>query len=263
MGIGLKDIMDKDRDELIQDKSKKTLKILIFVAIIIFALIVIVFGMLIVKSREIAQNERIQNASKDITNLSTLISSMGADYRLDPENVQLVGDSLEDNPMRLNVNGRVEEYRHGYYYITADEANAIMPTLNLKNESYIVNYTTGEVLNIVGIKYNGKTYYAQIDIVAIADGMAPPSDRLIYIQTADQLDLLRTYPNGYFKLSADIDMDTYSKGICLNPTQLNRPLKNLLCSGSKFITSTTFLSTSLKSPVFFGISTSDKVFNVL
>ena len=69
--------------------------------------------------------------------------------------------------------------------------------------------------------------------------------------------------SGYFVLPANLSFLSYSKGVCLNPTQLNSPLKNLLCSGKAFITSTTFLSTSLKSPAFLGISTSDNAFYVL
>ena len=69
--------------------------------------------------------------------------------------------------------------------------------------------------------------------------------------------------NGYFVFPANLSCLSYSKASCLNPTQLNKPLKNLLCSGIEFITSTTFLSTSLKSPVSLGISTSDNAFNVL
>ena len=68
--------------------------------------------------------------------------------------------------------------------------------------------------------------------------------------------------NGYFVFPANLSLRSYSKGVCLKPTQLNKPLKNLLCSGKELITSTTFLSTNLKSPVSLGISTSDKAFKV-
>ena len=69
--------------------------------------------------------------------------------------------------------------------------------------------------------------------------------------------------NGYFVFPANLSFLSYSNAFCSNPTQLNSPLKNLLCSGKLFITSTTFLSTNLKSPVSFGISTSDNAFNAL
>ena len=54
-----------------------------------------------------------------------------------------------------------------------------------------------------------------------------------------------------------------SIGTCLKPTQVNNPLKYLLCSGSSFITSITFLSANLKSPVSSGIFISDIPFNNL
>ena len=78
---------------------------------------------------------------------------------------------------------------------------------------------------------------------------------------------IRRYPDlfihRYFVFPANRSFLSYSKGICLYPTQLNKPRKNLLCSGNELIVSTTFLSTNLKSPVSFGISTSDNAFNVL
>ena len=74
---------------------------------------------------------------------------------------------------------------------------------------------------------------------------------------------LSIFFNGYLVFPANLSFRSYSNANCLNPIQLHNPLKNLLCSGRLFITSTTFLSTNLKSPVSFGISTSDKAFKVL
>ena len=68
--------------------------------------------------------------------------------------------------------------------------------------------------------------------------------------------------SGYLVLPANLSFLSYSNAFCSKPTQLNNPLKNLLCSGRELITSTTFLSTNHKSPVSFGISTSDSAFNV-
>ena len=67
---------------------------------------------------------------------------------------------------------------------------------------------------------------------------------------------------GYFVSPAKRSFLSYSKGVCLKPTQLKRPLKNLLCSGSSLITLTTFLSTNLKSPVSYGISTTEKAIKI-
>ena len=66
--------------------------------------------------------------------------------------------------------------------------------------------------------------------------------------------------SGYFVSPAKRSLRSYSYAYCSNPTQLNSPLKNLLCSGKLFTTSTTFLSTNLKSPVSLGISTSERPF---
>ena len=58
---------------------------------------------------------------------------------------------------------------------------------------------------------------------------------------------------GYFVFPANLSFLSYSNAFCSKPTQLNNPRKNLLCSGNELITSTTFLSTSLKTPVSLGI----------
>ena len=73
---------------------------------------------------------------------------------------------------------------------------------------------------------------------------------------------LSIFFNGYFVVPANLSFLSYSRDSCLNPVQLNKPLKNLLCSGNELITSITFLSASLKSPVSFGISISDNLFKV-
>ena len=113
--------------------------------------------------------------------------------------------------------------------------------------------------------YETKEYIKIIIEIIIVINPKPPTnfngfvEKLIIPSVAN----LIIFFNGYFVFPAALSFLSYSKGICLKPTQLNKPLKNLLCSGRLFTTSITFLSINLKSPVSLGISTSDYAFNVL
>lgn len=216
MGIKLKDLIDTDeqQDSLVEDKSKKTVKFLgigiALLLIVIMVVITIIVKNVIIKKRM----DRITAIAYDTANLSTLVINTGIQYRTNVKDVELLGLPLEneENAMQLNINGKIEEYRYGYYYLSAEEVNGFMPTLNQKNERYIVNYTTGEVINVDGVEWNGRRYHSNMDIIALANGNVPPSDTMIYINTPQDMQLLRQYPSGYFKLSADIDMSVYSQG---------------------------------------------------
>ena len=135
----------------------------------------------------------------------------------------LIGISQEDrnvtNPVVLEVNGNREEYKYGYYYVTAAQISQMLPTLKIKTEDYVLNYSTGDAVNLVGAKYNGRTYYDVEDLRAIAQGVQPPSDYAIYINSPQDMQYLHQYPNGYFKLQRDIDMSTYATGDGWNPVE--------------------------------------------
>lgn len=216
MGIKFNDLIDNDdpQDSLVEDKSKKTMKLLTVGIIALLFVILIVVVIIIKNVVSTSQMDRIKNIANDTANLSTLVASTGIKYRSNIENVELVGTPLENAevPFALNINGKREEYRYGYYYLTNAEVNTFMPTLTEKGEEYIVNYTTGEVINIKGVAWGGKKYHSNMDITALANGNVPPSDSMVYINTPQDMELIRQNPYGYYKLSADIDMSVYSSG---------------------------------------------------
>ena len=223
MGIKLNDLIDNDeaQDSLVEDKSKKTMKFLTF-GIIALLFVIFVVVMIIIKNVvSTAQMGRIKNIANDAANLSTLVASTGIKYRSNIDDVELVGTSLEneETAFHLDINGKREEYRYGYYYLTNAEVNAFMPTLTEKNEEYVVNYTTGEVINIAGVEWGGKKYHSNMDITALANGQVPPSDSMVYINTPQDMELIRQNPYGYYKLSADIDMAAYSQGNGWKPVE--------------------------------------------
>lgn len=213
MGVKLKDlIQEEEQESLVEDKSKKTMK-LIFMGIVVLLFVILMVIAVIIKNAVItAQLEEIKMISKDVANLSTLVSAVGVEYRSGKSSVELVGLSLENEPMEININGKREEYRYGYYYLTPEDVSKLTTTLNKNDQAYIVNYTTGEVINIGGVNYNGRRYHSNTDITALANGNTPPSDVTTYINTPSDMELIRQNPNGYYKLSADIDMSMYQNG---------------------------------------------------
>ena len=100
----------------------------------------------------------------------------------------------------------MSKYRYGYYLLEPDALKEIAPALNLPDETYVVNYETGDVVNGTGIKYKKRVYHSIDDLLAIDAGQKPLSDRVVIISKASDLNKIRSLPNGYFKLSANIDM---------------------------------------------------------
>lgn len=213
MGVKLKDlIQEEEQESLVEDKSKKTMK-LIFIGIVVLLFVILMVIAVMIKNTVItAQLEEIKMISKDVANLSTLVSAVGVEYRSGISSAELVGISLENEPMEININGKREEYRYGYYYLTPEDVSKLTTTLNKNDQAYIVNYTTGEVINVGGVNYNGRRYHSNTDITALANGNTPPSDVTTYINTPSDMELIRQNPNGYYKLSADIDMSMYQNG---------------------------------------------------
>lgn len=220
MGVRLDDLLEKESAPLLEDKSKKTINLLLIVLGIIGVLIIIVTAVAFSRANQRAQRERAEKLATDINLISTYIKSLYADYRVDGDITKLIGISQEDDliePIVLEVNGNKEEYKYGYYYVTADEVSQMVSTLNIKGEDYLLNYSTGNAVNLVGAKYNGRTYYDVDDLKAISLGQVPPSDYAVYIDSAEDMMKIHEYPNGYFKLESDIDMSYYSTGDAWKP----------------------------------------------
>ena len=222
MGVKLEDLLKENTGPLLEDKSKKTINLLLIIIALIIVVIFITIGISMKRATEMAQIERAKNLSTDIDLISAYIKNIYSEYRETGDETLLVGVSQEGknvNPVVLNVNGHQEEYKYGYYYVTASQIKSMINTLNILNENYVLNYSTGDVVNLVGAKWNGKTYYSVDDLKAIRDGKTPPSDYTIYINSAEDMKYLYEKPNGYFKLSKDIDMSTYSTGDGWKPVE--------------------------------------------
>lgn len=208
MGISLKDIFKGDEERLVENKRKTAIKNMTILGIVIFLLLIL---LIIIRFWGNIDEDRRIAITKDIQNIRSAILSYEAEDDIYP------GQSLEETAAVLTVNGVVEEYRYGYYFLSSGDLKLIGVTLNLPDESYIVNYENGDVVNTKGIKYEGRYYFSIDDLVAIEKGETPLSDQVIIINSAADMQKFRQYPNGYFKLSANIDMSDYSNGEGWNP----------------------------------------------
>ena len=211
MGIGLKDFMKEDKNSLVADKQKKTIKGLIFLIIILVVIAIIIGFVIISNNSKVKREERVNLIARDVANISNVIKGIGRQYVSNSYDKELAGMPLDDNPIEIDENGVVVEYRYGYYYVTPEEMATIITSLNLPNEKYIINYISGEVINCDGVKASdGKKYYKMDDIIATADGQKPKA--IIYIHNAEEMKYLQTYPYANFVLSNNIDMSEYASG---------------------------------------------------
>ncbi len=208
MGVSLKDIFQKDEERLLENKRKTAIKSMIAVCIVAFVMII---GAIVIKYWGDVDEQRRIAITRDMQNIKTAVVARNEMHISNPS-IELPGNSLENEGAKLNVNGVVEEYRYGYYLLESGNLAEIAVSLNLPNEAYIVNYETGDIVNGTGVKYNGRRYHSIADLLAIEAGETPISDRTIVISSAQDLNKIRSVPNGYFKLSADIDMSEYSNG---------------------------------------------------
>lgn len=215
MGVKLEDLLKENKGPLLEDKSKKTINRLLIVIAAIIMLILILVVVAMNNSMQAAQIERAKRLSTDIDLISAYIQNVYSEYRETGNSEKIIGISQEGEyvtPVVLNVNGHNEEYKYGYYYVTAQEIKSMISTLNVENEDYVLNYSTGDVVNLVGVNWNGRTYYSVDDLRAIRDGKTPPSDYIIYINSPEDMQYLHQNPNGYFKLGQDVDMSSYTTG---------------------------------------------------
>lgn len=208
MGVSLKDIFKNDEERLLENKRKKAIRGIIVICVLV---VVTLIGTLCVKYLGNIDEQRRVALTRDMQNIKTAVLARNEMHISDP-NIEYPGSSLEDEGATLNVNGVVEEYRYGYYLLQSGDLAEIAVSLNLPNEIYVVNYETGDVINSQGAKYNNRRYHSLADLQAIEAGETPISDRTIVISTAQDLNKIRNMPNGYFKLSANIDMSEYSNG---------------------------------------------------
>lgn len=214
MGISLKDIFKNDEEVLVENRRKNAIRNMIIFSCVIVVLIVVA---LVIKFWGNVDEDRRIAITKDIQNIKGAVLLQSNKHISDESMGELPGKSLEEKGVQININGIVEEYRYGYYLLEPKDLKLLDVSLNLPEERYLVNYETGDVINATGIKYNKRVYHSIDDLTAIQTGEVPLSDKVIIISKAEHLDKIRNNPNGYFRLSANIDLSSYAQGDGWNP----------------------------------------------
>lgn len=212
MGVKLDDVIGNKNDDILVDKSKRTIDFLMAAIAVMVVLIAIVTFVII---RNNAQRSHLEEIRKIISDTNTISSAV---LNLTPD--QYVGQAQDDTkvyqPVTLEINKQAVEYKYGYYYVTSSEIQSIVSALNLKDKDYIIKYETGEVISISPVLYKGKKYYDIDDFIAIEklidgdksndSGVYIPSDYTTFIREPKDMLKMHDHPDYLYKLTADIDM---------------------------------------------------------
>ncbi len=213
--VRLEDLLNENQGKLLEDKSKRPIRVLTTVIIVVLLAILVVAMITVTRNAKIKQKERAERLTADIVAISSVARNIYAEYRQTGNKDLLLGvdqTSERVEPIVLIVNGHEEEYKYGYYYVSAQQILPYNPTLNYKDENYLINYSTGEVINVNGVTSHGEKFYSVDDLRAIAEEKTPPSKYVIYINSAEDMLMLHQNPSGHFKLGKDIDMTPYATG---------------------------------------------------
>ncbi len=205
MGINMKGIFKDDQETLVLDRRSKAIRGLIKMLVVVIILIAIGFVVLNWQDKDKVRRDMI---IQDMMILQDAVKNKAMEHNLDPENVTLIGSELSNNPQNITTNGVTEQYRYGYYLLQPDQLLKLAPAVNSRTEYYIVNYDTFDVINFKGVKYNKLEYHTYEDMMLIKAGKQPPVRQII--RSAKDLEKIRSNPNGYFKLSGNLDMSVYT-----------------------------------------------------
>lgn len=207
MGINLRNIFKENEEELVVNRSNKAIRILIFMAI---AVVAVIFISIIIKFSGDKDAQRRTMLIQDIKVVRSAVENRANEYRANPTTVSLIGTSLADTPQQITVNGITEEYRYGYYWVTPEVLPELTSALNLPGEYYIVNYDTYDVINYNGVSYEKMKYHSIEDLLLVEKEIKPAPKQII--RTVQDLEKIRANPNGYFKLSGNLDLSVYELG---------------------------------------------------
>ena len=226
MGVNLEDVIGKKQQNILEDKTKKTMNFLMIGIIAIVILIVIVTTWLIMK--KIADDNAVYIRNR-ATELGLIESGVQSYYRayLQGTYQELRGTPYDKLQKEKIINPNGIKYEHGWYFLTRGEMNDLLKERNIattatSEKGYYVNYANSLasqnvqsdrfinnfVVYLSGVKYNNRLYYESVDVASINKKKVP--DSKIYIKTAEDMKKLINRDNWgkYFVLNADIDMST-------------------------------------------------------
>ncbi len=210
MGVSLDDIIGNKQQDILVDKTKRSMNFLMIAVAVVVILIVIIAIVMFNNGQVNARKSKAAAITRDSEKISNAVTNLYNEYKMG--RADLVGepqDEVGDDKLIVRtVNGQRLEFRLGYYYLTTDQVKSLVSnTAPLELPApYVVKYTTGEVVNLEGV--NG--YYENADLSAIANGETPPSDYTIFINSPNDMNYILQYPNYILRLNANIDMKGFA-----------------------------------------------------
>jgi hypothetical protein len=210
MGVNLDDIIGNKKQDILVDRTKKNMNMLMIGTGIVVFLIVLVAIKIIMDIRAERQRELAAAITRDAEKISSAVTQLYSDYK--NGNAELIGvpqDEVGNDKLIVRyVKGQKLEFRLGYYFLTKEQVQGLVSqTAPLESPApYVVKYTTGEVVNLDGV--NG--YYEVADLSAIANKQTPPSDYTLFINAPQDMVYISQYPNNIIRLNANIDMSAFN-----------------------------------------------------
>jgi len=220
MGVNLDDIIGNKKQDILVDKTKRTMNFLLIGVVVVIVLIAIVAIRMMMRSSEIKTVQEAAMITRDAEKISNAIVKRYAESKQTNNPSLLIGDRQDTDSMinskryvQLVCGGNELSFMYGYYYLNKDQVSSLINNAPLELPSeYVVNYSTGEVVNLKGVKWKGKTYYEVDDLSAIARNEVPPCDNTITINSPDDMKKFAQYPNAIYRLNRDIDMAAFNGG---------------------------------------------------
>ena len=226
MGINLDDVLGNKKENILEDKSKKQMNMLMAVIVVIIIIILVVTFKMWKEYQNTQAVQRIKNIGNELQQLSIVLSEFN-DLHSEgsPEYLMYIGRNQEeespDNIISVKYGGQTIEYKYGYYFITKDDANDArllgkVPTAKASSsKGYAVNYFNGDVVYLDGVAFQGNTYYEKKDIDAVVAYVNKvPNAKIparVIISSAEELNSKMHDSNNLnanFILNRDIDMSS-------------------------------------------------------
>lgn len=161
-----------DNNKIVSNNRGITLVILIITIIIVF----IISGILVYTGIDLFEKSEQRKQISKLTLIQTKVKSMGEENLFDGK--ELVGKKLIDiktsnqeeyNSIKTRANSELinEEYDQ-FYYIDSENLED-MGLKSVEEGEYLVNYRTGEIVILDGIKIEGDTLFTLSEVVETLD----------------------------------------------------------------------------------------------
>ena len=218
MGVNLNDVLGVKNENILEDKGKKQMNMLLILIGIIIVIILVVTFKIISNHQKEMEKERLASVKREVSQISSQAMLFYEKYlQGDPDYAKLIGvdqeTCSEDKRVHVEYGGQKIEYKYGYYFISREEMNdkRLLAGGSEKikassKEGYAVNYANGDVVYLSGHTYQGRKAYEKEDILVLDSA---PIERII-INTAEDMKKLQDSKNwnSKFYLNRDIDMSS-------------------------------------------------------